>query len=87
VAVARRLQFNKKKVATLHVYNRTVRHAFLFRMDDRGREQYARKNMFLNRLKFLLSIFSVECLGYSIMDNVVALDNLIQFIVNQQMAF
>ncbi|PIE90010.1 MAG: hypothetical protein CR997_08510 [Acidobacteria bacterium] len=69
MAIPRKRQFDKKKINTLHIYNRTVRHAFLMRKNDEDENHCVRKSIYLNRFKFLLKVFSMESLSYCIMDN------------------
>jgi len=72
MTLSRKSQINVENVTTLHIYNRTVRRAFLIglrRMDGDEQEDTHRKEWIRNRLRELVQIFHIEVAGYAIMSN------------------
>ena len=66
----RRDVIDESAVGAYHVYSRTVRRAFLVGYDPvTGRDFSYRKDLLLQRLKDLVSVFAVECLDETILDN------------------
>jgi len=66
----RRDVIDESTVGAYHVTSRTVRRAFLTGYDPRTGVDYShRKEMLERRLEALVSVFAIECLDHSILDN------------------
>jgi len=69
-SLARRDVIDESEVGTYHIWSRVTQREFLLGRDPKtGRSYCHRKKLIRKRLEALVSIFAVECLDRSILDN------------------
>jgi len=70
MAIARKKLIREGVEGTYHVYNRTVRHAYLQGIDKlTGKDFSHRKLIMEKRIRFLAGVFSIDVCGFAILDN------------------
>jgi REP element-mobilizing transposase RayT len=70
MAIARKKLIREGIEGTYHVYNRTVRHAYLQGIDKfTGKDFSHRKLIMEKRIQFLAGVFSIDVCGFAILSN------------------